>query len=195
MIVYYEITIGHDRFGNISPSCSGQKGIYSTFLGLWNMLLYSLCPCLLMFLFGLLTLNNIRQHRRVIPGAAENNRIARRTDTQLLRMLSAQVLIIIIATLPLSIYQLYSSFTSSFTKSTLQIAQENLAARIVGTMTYFAHSTTFYLYTLTGTLFLKELVKIIRRCWHRNLIGPTRGPTLQMSAMQRSREKQNNNAV
>jgi glucan phosphoethanolaminetransferase (alkaline phosphatase superfamily) len=103
MIVYYEITIGRDRFGNISPSCSGQKGIYSTFLGLWNMLLYSLCPCLLIFLFGLLTLNNLRQHRRAIPVAVEINRIARRTDTQLLRMLSAQVLVIIIATLPLSI--------------------------------------------------------------------------------------------
>lgn len=86
MIIYNEINIGLDRFGNITPLCNPQKGVYATFLPFWNIVLYSLCPSALMLLFGLLTLKNIRQHRSVIPVAVETQRIARRTDAQLLRM-------------------------------------------------------------------------------------------------------------
>lgn len=193
MFIYYELSISRDRFGNLTSSCSAQKGIFSTFLGLWNMFLYSLCPCSLMLLFGLLTLNNLRQYRRAIPVAIEAHRITRRTDAQLLRMLTAQVLITIIATLPLSIQQLYVSFTSSLVKDTLRIAQENLAARIVGTMTYFAHSSSLYLYTLTGTVFRKEFFKIIKQCCHlnQNHVASTTDPIHAMSHSQRSQRTAN----
>ncbi len=96
----------------------------------------------------------------------ETNRITRQTDRQLLQMLAAQVFVIKITTLPLSINQLYVSFTSSFTKITLRVVQENLVARIVGTISYFPHSSSFYSYTLTGTVFRKEFIQIIRQDWH-----------------------------
>ncbi|CAF1481477.1 unnamed protein product [Adineta steineri] len=166
MVIYYEITNVSDRFGNITPLCNGRSGIYRTFLGFWYMALYSLCPSFFMLLFGFLTLNNIRQRRQVVPTVAGTNQLVRRTDNQLLRMLIAQMLVIIISTLPFSVYQLYAAFTSNFSKSTLQLAQENLAARVVGVMTYFAHTTSFYLYTLTGTVFRKELRRIIGQCWN-----------------------------
>jgi hypothetical protein len=79
-------------------------------------------------------------------------------------MLTAQVLVIIISTLPLSIIQLYLALTSSFTKSTLRIAQENLASQITTIVTFFAHTSSFYLYTLSGTIFRKEVLKIFGRC-------------------------------
>ncbi|CAF0898362.1 unnamed protein product [Adineta steineri] len=190
MISYYEITYVSDRFGNISPSCNSQTGTYRTFLGFWNMAVYSFCPSFFMFLFGFLTLNHIRLHHRVIPANGETHRIARRTDIQLLRMLTAQVLVIIISTLPFSINQLYSSFTSSIPKSTLRIAQENLAARIVGTTTYFAHSSSFYLYTLTGSVFRKELSNILRRCWQadRNMFPRIQNEIHPMSLLQKSQQ-------
>jgi hypothetical protein len=105
-------------------------------------------------------------------------------------MLATQIFMIIISTLPFSVYQLYASFTSSFTKSTLQIAEENLAARTVDTMTYFAHSTSFYLYTLTGTIFRKEFFKIIDRCWHlnRNIIATTGVESHPMSVLPSNRQ-------
>ena len=80
MLVYYEISNTSDRFGNIVPSCNGRKDIYRTFLGFWNMVLYSLGPSFLMLVCGSLTLNNLRQHRCVVPVTGETNRIARRTD-------------------------------------------------------------------------------------------------------------------
>lgn len=173
MIVYYEISNASNQFGNIALACNGQKGIYRTLIAFWYMILYSLCPSLLMFLFGCLTLNNLHQHhRRIVPRTLVINRIARRTEIQLLRMLAGQVLMIFITTLPFLVYRVYASFTASMAKDTLRIAQENLAFQCVGVMTYFAHSSSFYLYTLTGTVFRKEFFKIVSRCWAptRNLV-------------------------
>jgi hypothetical protein len=186
MFVYYEIANASDQFGNITPQCNSQKGIYRTFLGFWHMVMSSLCPSFLMLLFGCLTLKNVRQLRQLVQRAGEN-RATRRTDSQLLRMLAAQVLVIIIATLPFCVNQLYISFTSSFTKSTLKIAQENLALQITAIVTYFAHTSSFYLYTLAGTIFRKEVLKIFGqcRCRHQNRVHIKEGvqhpiPVLQM---------------
>jgi hypothetical protein len=168
MIIYYEITYMSDQFGNITPACYGQKGIYRTFVAFWYMTLYSLCPSFLMLLFGVLTMNNLRQRRRVLPTGPRANRMPRRTDIQLWRMLVAQVMVTIISTLPLSIYRLYASFTVNLPKDTLRRAQENLAFEVAATLSYFAHTSSFYLYTLRGTIFRKELVRIIKRYWHPN---------------------------
>jgi hypothetical protein len=139
-----------------------------------------------MLLFGFLTLKNVRQHRQLVQRAGENTGI-RRTDSQLLRMLAAQVLVIIVATLPFCVFQLYTSFTGSVTKSTLRIAQENLAAQITAIVTYFAHTSSFYLYTLAGTIFRKEVLKIFGRCRpvHQNRVHTMDGgqhpiPVLEM---------------
>ncbi|CAF1282358.1 unnamed protein product [Adineta ricciae] len=176
MLIYYEISNVFDRFGSIVPMCNAQKGIYRTFIGFWYMSWYSLLPAMLMLLFGFLTLNNLRQHRQVIPRTIQGNQIVRRTDQQLLRMLIAQVLVINVSTLPYSIEQLYSAFTTNLSKSTLRIAQETFVSRTLGAMTAFAHTTSFYLFTLTGTVFRKELRKIIRSCCSRkpNFLNSTR---------------------
>jgi hypothetical protein len=185
MLVYYEITNVSNQFGSTTPQCNSQKGIYRTFLGFWHMVLSSLFPSLLMLLFGFLTLKNVRQHRQIVQ-RVDQNIASRRTDSQLLRMLTAQVLVIIIATLPFSINQLYSSFTSSFTKSTLKIAQDNLAGQTTAIVTYFAYSSSFYLYTLSGTIFRKEVGKIFGQCrpGYQNRVHIMGGSQHQISVLQ-----------
>ncbi|CAF1244988.1 unnamed protein product [Adineta steineri] len=138
-----------------------------------------------MLVFGSLTLNNLRRHREVIPMVPRNNHTIRRTDAQLSRMLALQVLVIVVSTLPFSIYRLYASFTVNITKDPLRLTIENLAFEIANMLTQFAHSTSFYLYTLTGTIFRKEFYKIIRRHRHQNRIGFTKAPdgTHQISIM------------
>lgn len=86
-------------------------------------------------------------------------------DSQLLRMLTAQVFAIIIPTLPYSTIRLYLSFSASIVKDTIRIAQENLIGQTTNTMTFFAHSSSFYLYTLSGSVFRKDVFKIIARCY------------------------------
>jgi hypothetical protein len=185
MLVYYEIINMSNQFGSITPQCNSQKGIYRTFLGFWHMVVSSLFPSFLMLLFGCLTLKNVRQRRQLVQRAGEN-RATRRTDSQLLRMLAAQVLVIIISTLPFCIDQLYISFTSSFTKSTLKIAQDNLAGQITAIVTYFAYSSSFYLYTLSGTIFRKEVGKIFGQCrpGYQNRVHIMGGSQHQISVLQ-----------
>lgn len=168
MLIFYEIGYSIDQYGNLTPACFGRKGIYRTFIGFWNLVLYSLGPSCLMLFFGLLTLNNLRNHRRIIPLSTVTNRNSRRTDAQLLRMLVAQVLVIFICTLPISVHQLFQSFTINVSKDSFRIAQETLSGRITSELTYYAHSNTFYLYTLAGTIFRKEFIKIIWSLRHRN---------------------------
>ncbi|CAF1307063.1 unnamed protein product [Adineta ricciae] len=162
MIAYYELYNVTDANGDVVSSCRSRKGFYSTFFGFSHMVVYSLCPSFFMLTFGFLTIRNTQKCNHLVRRITAENIRTRRTNSQLLRMLTAQVLVIIIATLPFSIYQLYASFTSILVKDTLRIAQENLFARITGIMTYFAHSSSFYLYTLTGTIFRKEAKKIFR---------------------------------
>jgi hypothetical protein len=189
MIIFYEISYTTDALGNSVPLCNGQKGVYRTFIALWHMTFYSLCPSCLMLLFGFLTLKNIRQRRQVLPVVSTGNRNSRRTDIQLVRMLTAQVLITIISTSPFSIYRLYASLTANVIKDPLRIAQENLASQIANTIPYLAHTSSFYLYTLTGGAFRKELFKIIARCLpqNRNLIRIRDGRTNQVAVVQINR--------
>ncbi|CAF1502475.1 unnamed protein product [Adineta ricciae] len=87
--------------------------------------------------------------------------MVRRTETQLLRMLLAQVILIIIFTLPLSIRQLYSSFSGNFTKTALQLAQESMAFRIASALTHFANTSTFICTQLLEQFFAKNFSTLL----------------------------------
>ncbi|CAF3862031.1 unnamed protein product [Adineta steineri] len=186
MIIFYNLIQVKKSSGIIAYSCIIQDTIYSTFITIWHLFLYSFCPSFLMLIFGCLTLRSIRMHHQIIPQNINNNRISRRTSIELLRMLSAQVLVIIISTSASSIYQLYALFTSNVTKDTLRISQENAAGKILAVLSYFAHSTSFYMFTLTGSIFRKEVFKIIEQCslYKRNRVHITGVQTHQMSSLQ-----------
>ncbi|CAF1148222.1 unnamed protein product [Rotaria sordida] len=189
MMVYLNIQETLNRFGTISYSCNFYNSTYRTFMSFWYMTFYSLFPSCLMILFGCFTMNNIRKRRQIVSVSNENNRIIRRTDNQLLRMLVAQALVIIITTLPQTIYQIYASFTMNLVKDTLRIAQENLANKTSGGMTYFCHSTSFYLFTLSGSIFRRELYKFISQCCHvnRTRVNIFRSEMNQMSTLTKNR--------
>ncbi|CAF1343190.1 unnamed protein product [Adineta ricciae] len=166
MLVYYIIKSAANQYGNVIPLCTDQNGNYATFIAFWHMMLYSLGPTISMFLFGCLTLYNLRTRRQIVPLGNETNRNIRRTDNQLLKMLAGQIFVIVIARLPSSFGRIYISLTQNIPKDTLRIAQENLALKTLSAVAYLTHSTTFYLYTLSGTLFRKEFWKLIRKICH-----------------------------
>lgn len=183
MILFYEIGDITNQYGQMTPKCQGRAGLYRTFIAFWHMSFFSLLPALLMVLFGCLTLNNIRQQRRLVAMTGENSRINRPTDRQLLRMLTAQVFIIIMTTLPYAVNRLYLAFTASVPKSNLQIARENLATQTLDALAYFGHSSGFFSYTLTGAVFRKELSNILihYRFWRHNAEHIRRGTNNQTS--------------
>jgi hypothetical protein len=188
MLVYFNLNITLNRFGQIVATCSAQPGIYATFIPLWHAALYSLCPSFFMFFFGLLTVVNIRRRRQQVgPTIVGTRSTVRRTDAELMRMLIAQVLVIVLTTFPLPIFQLYLSLTANISKSTLRIAQEKVINQTAGGLSYFAHSSSFYLYTLTGSNFRKELFKIfspfipLRFRQRQRLAGPAVAGTLEVA--------------
>ena len=138
--INYIIITQIGQFDQVILSCIGPQGIYRTFVNLWHAVLYSLCPSFVMLIFGLLTLINIRRRRRQIAIAIVGNRpLTHRSDNELLRMLTVQVLVIMLSTIPYPIYQAYASITANIVKSQLRIAEDKMGSQIVAGMAFIAH--------------------------------------------------------
>ena len=166
MPVYYNLVISVNQNGAVSSFCASQRGTYRTFVTLWHIAIYSLCPSVCMLIVGLFTVINIRQHRNRVaphPGPIVNQVSTRRTDGQLLRMLAVQVFIIIVTTAPGQLFILYQALSSGESKSALRQAQERVMAQSFGGISYISHASGFYLYTLTGSVFRKELIRILSK--------------------------------
>ncbi len=103
-----------------------------------------------MFILGYMTIRNaqIGQHLR-----RERNV----KDRQLTAMLIIQVICISILSMPISIQKIYSEMTLHNTKSPKQVLIENVLATFVVLLALMNTSTSFYLFTLTGSVFRKEL--------------------------------------
>ena len=131
-------------------------------------------PSLLMLLFGLLTIRNVRRVQKRIhathisathptsgsqSAATHVQQQRRRTDRSLLKMLLAQILFLILCTAPYTTYRIYSTFqTSAPSKSAIQNSMERLLFNLCTSLTYLASAMPFYIYTLCGgKVFRNEL--------------------------------------
>ena len=149
-------------FGQATSQCVAKVGAYRTFVNLWFAALYSVVPSLLMLLFGLLTVIRIRrQRRRVAPMIMGNLSPQQRKQNQLSRMLTIQVSVIVLATIFYPFFLAYLSITSGVMKDARRAAIEKFINLFVNGLTYIAHASSFYLYTLTGSIFRREVVKIL----------------------------------
>ncbi|CAF0845378.1 unnamed protein product [Adineta steineri] len=104
------------------------------------------------------TITNL--NRPAIP--LKINRTARKRDAQLVTMLVVQVAVFIISAFPISIYKLYSIATIYDSKSVLQKSVENTIYNFCVISLFLNNSMAFYIYTLSGTVFRKELMKLFR---------------------------------
>ncbi|CAF0739714.1 unnamed protein product [Didymodactylos carnosus] len=147
MLVFYDIDIS-------SRTCRNNQNLsYNRFLAFFSLGFFAISPPILMTLFGLLTLMNIRtRRRRVVP---INVRQTRQTDFQLFRMLLCQVTFYII---------LVSPFNAMYAASTILGQTSSLFNFIykISRLFYFlSYSTSFYIYTLSARLYRKEFLKIV----------------------------------
>ena len=137
-------------------------------------------PSLLMFLFGFMTVSNIRQKalRRIQPirltlisqAVAMNKRPLRlkRIDHYLLLMLFIQVVLITLFPLPQAIQNLYSNITRFKVKTPLENTINNFIFNLFLLLTYVTNGMPFYIYTLSGgTVFRKTLLDATRDLIHK----------------------------
>ncbi|UJR17129.1 hypothetical protein I4U23_004025 [Adineta vaga] len=139
-------------------------------------------PLVLMFIFGLKIISNVRQTQaRLRPIAApivdknanrnpalitvvERPNQQRKTDHHLLIMLLVQVLVILVCTVPFALSKFYLTFTRDTPRSLLQNTIEDFIFNLFLLFLNVACGMPFYIYTLTGgTLFRKALFKLFHR--------------------------------
>jgi hypothetical protein len=144
-----------------SSSCYPQYGSYRIFNDVQILIQVSLLPPILMTLFGILTIRNIRAVQRRIANTM-NTRMRQR-DIQLSKMLLLQVIIIVVCSFPFAISQLTTTMTLTSFKTPLRLAVENFISQIGRYLSYFNCSISFYLYTLAGSQFRLEIRRVINR--------------------------------
>ncbi|CAF0913809.1 unnamed protein product [Adineta ricciae] len=126
-----------------------------------------LCPLVIMIIFGLMTISNIRQahYRAVRQSVYFPAKQRKQVDRQLLTMLLLQVTLLLILSLPLPIQRFYSTFTSSDSKSIQQKSVDNFLYNSSLLLIYVANSVPFYIYTISGgSTFRKALKNVFKRC-------------------------------
>ena len=150
----------------------------------------TLIPLILMLIFGLLTIRNVRQARnRAHPGAISTvstgsnpngnpGNSQKRTEYRLLVMLVVQVFVFLLLGLPLGIEKLVETFTVHYEKSASQKAIDKLLYGILQQLNFLSNGIPFYIYTLVGgTIFRRALVKLFvpgasTTVGSTNVIGP-----------------------
>ncbi|CAF2271521.1 unnamed protein product [Rotaria magnacalcarata] len=154
-------------------ACQLVSGILFTFVTIF-------IPVLLMLIFGLMTINNIRhvkgriQHVDISIGETQGLSQTRqrhglkKMDYRMFIMLFAQILLLFIFGLPLGIEKLYETITINRSKTKSQIAITNFVYNFVLLLNFLANGMPFYIYTLFGgTEFRKALFKIFSAVKHK----------------------------
>lgn len=153
-----------------NPVCysTGPPGAYRVVLNCINLIFFGLLPPLCMLVFGMLTLRRINQSKRnqVAPSTNlqnPNNRIAQKKDRQIRRMLFIQFLVYSVTGLIFSVTVIITTVFSSQSTNVFNMAQEALANAIVGVVSTIGPCLSFYLFTLSSSLFRKEIKYLFKR--------------------------------
>lgn len=166
-----------------APTCYALTGIYRLLSDLQYLIFYALGPPILMLIFGIATLKNLRRNRRFVQptlSTAHQSKLAstKRRDNQLIAMLLLQIMIIILFTLPFAIQKLIDTLSLQIQQTPVQKAQYNLIAGILRLLSYGSHAFGFFFYTLSAKIFRTELLKVCNRIYRfftgKNLITPRR---------------------
>ena len=172
VIVFYEISSG---------SCQARLGAYGLFFSIYIAIDSGILPILLMVVFGLLIVSNVRQTKRRIgatvtinedqPGNA--SRISKK-DAQLHRMLANQIFLFVILNIPNPCYLTYRSFTVNMLKSPLRNTIETFISNMTYVLIYLGFSLTFANFAVSSEMFRREFqqliqTKILRRTTRRRV--------------------------
>ncbi len=130
-------------FNNSTGRCIAMPGSYAFFYAIYSMIVIGVMPLVLMIVFSLLAWHNLQLIRsRVTPmGQPARNRNIHKRDRDLMKMLSGEVFVYCLTTIPYPINLIYSVSTSSIAahKSSTRIAIESLIGYIVSPLLNFMY--------------------------------------------------------
>jgi len=180
MIVYAELLYCYDANLINSPFKCYAKNYRCQLTADMTFVCYTtIVPIIVMLIFGLLTIINVRQsqHRLLKMTAVSTIQTTATTtataaaggaqqrsksiERNLLLMVFVQVLVLGSLTLPQAIQRLYAVFAGTG-NNPLEATIDTFVYNFVLLLTYLASSMQFYIYTLTGgTLFRKAILDMI----------------------------------
>ena len=143
---------------------------YDIVFSVFYILFTCLLPPLLMIIFGLRTILNVRRLRRqVAPNDQPSNNTRqnrlRTRDRQMITMLLVQVFSTIICSVPFTAINLYSTINANLEIAPMSPAATaiySFASNMCRLMSYFNPVIGFYIYTLSGATFRLEMKRILR---------------------------------
>ncbi|CAF1210120.1 unnamed protein product [Didymodactylos carnosus] len=160
LLFYSHVLIFYDNTNGI---CDAVKGVYTIFNDVCYLVGYSIVPPILMSLFGFLTIYNVHRLRRIAPKkTASRIVIITNKSQQLAFMLLFQVIFTTLTTVPHATQKLYNTLTCNDVKSDLTLAQDNLYSEMARAISFANHTCSFFILTLTGKIFRKELIKMFQ---------------------------------
>lgn len=155
-LIFYEI---------LENKCDGNSKHYDIFHGIFNIFSIGLIPSLLFSIFGFLTLKNVKRSlSRVNPtiNSSITCRNSNRKQNQLSRMVVVQVITTICLTFPYILSMFYITI-SKYLYDKKQLNQQKLIENLLDLITrdlwYLNYTKSFYIYTLSSTLFRKIFKK------------------------------------
>lgn len=179
ILVFYNYFYLLNPYDEYELTCAVQSIVYNFFFAFFILIFYSLLPPILIGILGLLTLHNIRISRRNInpTNVATNNNT--RDRNQLIKILSLQIITLIIFTIPHSIYWIYIGFNSSNgteSKSNLARQYERFFLHVVRLLLYINYGSSFFIQIAFSKTFRCEFLKTLQiikrrfiRCWRKRI--------------------------
>ena len=154
--------------------CPANQNNPPAFNGIWNLIVFSLGPSIVMLIFGLLTVQHVRVIiRRVAPQNMNSEAQLRVSfpppsqrqktkDRHLTRMMIIQCVYFSLLSAPVSVYWLYISFKSDVVSDPLQTAKDDLFSNVAGYLSITCACTSFYLFTVSSRIFRRELIRLFK---------------------------------
>jgi hypothetical protein len=150
---------------NSPLACYGRSIPCRFFNEITSALLFVFIPSIIMLIFGLGTVKNVRKLLTSIRPTAVTEgttRTIKKSDRQLIQMLIIQIILSSIFNIPLAIYRLYLTSTLNVSKGPLRSAIENLCFQAFYLLSFMTFGMPFYIYTLTGTTFKNECISLFK---------------------------------
>ncbi|CAF3960866.1 unnamed protein product [Rotaria sp. Silwood1] len=145
-------------------SCNVFNETYAMIYTIYYMMVSGVFPPLLMTIFSILVMKNLRSLRsRIQPEKRDKEEIhppirrIRKRDRDLMKMIFIEVMFYVITTLPFSVYLVYKVITDPLPKNLQRKQIESFVTYMLQQfMLYFNTTVPFYIYIATSPAFRRE---------------------------------------
>jgi hypothetical protein len=175
LIFSHVLIFGKPVLSGSTSSCIFYSNAYNIFFSFFFLIVASILPLVLMCVFGILIIRNVRSvHNRVVTkiNDARTERM-RSSDRQLFIMLLFQLLITALLTTPYATLSVYNTITGTILNykwSTFDHAILNFLVNTTRLLSYSNAIVGFYIYTLSGPKFRSEVKRCIQYVFKSTLI-------------------------